>query len=444
WLSFDAATGTFSGTPPTGSAADMAITVTATDLAGATASQSLTLGIAPATPSGSLGTPGDDILNGTAGDDSIDALAGDDQVYAGAGHDNVQGGAGHDFVVGNEGDDVLDGGEGNDELYGDAGHDQLYGGWGDDRLAGGDGNDFLAGYEGNDLMFGGAGDDQLYADNGQDNLYGGLGNDQLYGGADSDYLHGGDGEDRLDGGQDRDVLAGGAGNDSLYGGADGDFYVIEAGGGTDTIYEQLDDTAAFDTIELQSIASGDSYSLSRVGDDLHIAYGDAGDSIVVRDQFAAGASAIEQIRFSDGVSLSAADIQAQAVIKVGRVDVLTLDAQKSAAVAADTMATKPLAVSASMASGLDWMAHSPADLQWLQEVGAVSVKPYFELAGLPSEGFQLSGQVPANDLGTSVEQLVQAMASFAPEQAAASTSLSDQALIMQQQRAALLAVSSAA
>ncbi len=47
WLRFDAQSGTFSGTPPVGTAGDVSWTVTATDLAGESVSQTLTLSVRP-------------------------------------------------------------------------------------------------------------------------------------------------------------------------------------------------------------------------------------------------------------------------------------------------------------------------------------------------------------------------------------------------------------
>ncbi|PAT30655.1 calcium-binding protein, partial [Vandammella animalimorsus] len=156
--------------------------------------------------------------------------------------------------------------------------------------------------------------DQLYGDQGSDSLYGGQGHDQLFGSEGDDYLEGGQGEDRLDGGAGRDVLHGGQGSDSLYGGSDGDFYILQAGDGQDRLIEVLDDSAAHDIIELRGLASSDNWQLRRVGQDLHLHYGvDGQDLLIVQDQFAAGAMAIEEIRFSDGVSLNAEQIAQQAI-----------------------------------------------------------------------------------------------------------------------------------
>ncbi|TIM81185.1 calcium-binding protein, partial [Mesorhizobium sp.] len=74
---------------------------------------------------------------------------------------------------------------------------------------------------------------------GNDTLNGGIGNDILVGGAGDDALTGGAGNDRLDGGAGDDALTGGAGNDLYYVDSGLD-RVIEAGGGTDSVYARVD------------------------------------------------------------------------------------------------------------------------------------------------------------------------------------------------------------
>ncbi|MBI4190070.1 MAG: putative Ig domain-containing protein, partial [Betaproteobacteria bacterium] len=78
-------------------------------------------------------------------------------------------------------------------------------------------------------------EDDLSDSQGDDVLYGGKGQDKLYGGAGSDVLYGGDDEDLLAGGSGNDELAGGTGDDQLQGGIGDDRYVVNTGGGTDTI-----------------------------------------------------------------------------------------------------------------------------------------------------------------------------------------------------------------
>ena len=376
WLHFDVATRTFMGTVPVGAEEkSFTVLVTATDLAGESASQSFKLGIVttlePAQPSHVIvGTPendalagasgneqiygreGHDVLYGWEGDDLLNGEEGHDQLYGGAGNDTLfgwdgndllngdaggdrlYGGNGNDLLYGWEGDDLLNGEEGHDQLYGGAGNDTLFG-WhgndllngdeGDDQLYGGEGNDLLYGWEGNDLLnggeghdqaFGGDGDDQLYGWTGNDELHGGTGHDQLHGGDGADTLHGWDGDDQLYGDAGNDLLVAGLGNDTLvggsgdnqhFGGQGSDLYVIEGQTGIQLIVEEVADQAAVDILQLRDLASMGSYTLSRVGDALHLSYEQ--QIIIVRDQFAANSCAIEEIHFSDGVVLNAQELQ---------------------------------------------------------------------------------------------------------------------------------------
>ena len=201
-------------------------------------------------------------------------------------------------------------------LNGDEGDDQLYGGEGNDLLYGWEGNDLLNGGEGHDQAFGGDGDDQLYGWTGNDELHGGTGHDQLHGGDGADTLHGWDGDDQLYGDAGNDLLVAGLGNDTLvggsgdnqhFGGQGSDLYVIEGQTGIQLIVEEVADQAAVDILQLRDLASMGSYTLSRVGDALHLSYEQ--QIIIVRDQFAANSCAIEEIHFSDGVVLNAQELQ---------------------------------------------------------------------------------------------------------------------------------------
>jgi Ca2+-binding RTX toxin-like protein len=86
WLSFNAATQVFSGTPPTGSAGTLSIVLTATDKAGAAVSDTFNLGVS-ANVTTINGTSAADKLTGTAGNDKIYGLAGDDTLTGAAGND---------------------------------------------------------------------------------------------------------------------------------------------------------------------------------------------------------------------------------------------------------------------------------------------------------------------------------------------------------------------
>ncbi len=95
--------------------------------------------------------------------------------------------------------------------------------------------DDMEGTELEDGMFGLGGDDLMHGRAGDDLVDGGSGNDTIKGGKGADELRGGTGTDILDGGKARDTLNGGLGNDTLTGGRGRDTFVINPGGGADTI-----------------------------------------------------------------------------------------------------------------------------------------------------------------------------------------------------------------
>ena len=107
WLTFDAATRTFSGTPSDTASGTYSIQVTATDASNATVNDTFTLAVqdVPAGPAVINGTPNNDTLTGT------DA---NEQLFGGAGNDTLNGGAGNDILVGGTGADKLTGGAGAD------------------------------------------------------------------------------------------------------------------------------------------------------------------------------------------------------------------------------------------------------------------------------------------------------------------------------------------
>lgn len=162
------------------------------------------------------GTEGDDYVSGGDGDDGVDGGTGDDGADGGAGDDDVDGGDGDDDVAGGTGDDDVDGGAGNDETDGGSGDDDVSGGGGDDEVDGGDGDDDLSGGGGSDDVDGGEGDDEMTGGGGDDDLDGGEGDDWLWGGT---------GDDEIDGGAGDDVVVV----------TDWGDWVVDTGGGTDTV-----------------------------------------------------------------------------------------------------------------------------------------------------------------------------------------------------------------
>ncbi|MDT8992662.1 putative Ig domain-containing protein [Curvibacter sp. APW13] len=215
WLHFDANTFTLSGTPQSADVTTLALAFTATDSAGASATHAFTIEVQPLP-----------VLQGTNGSDTL--------TGGGNGGVTLLGGAGYDTLTGGTGNDKLYGQADNDTLYGGVGDDLLEGGAGYDELNGGDGNDLLLGGADNDTLRGGNGDDRLEGGEGYDTLYGDAGNDTLVGGTLNSTLNGGDGNDTLLGQSGIDALNGDAGDDILDGGAGGD--IMAGGTGNDTYY----------------------------------------------------------------------------------------------------------------------------------------------------------------------------------------------------------------
>lgn len=157
-----------------------------------------------------------------------------DQAYAkaaaaeggGATPGLLTGTAGPDALVGTAGNDTIAGLQGNDTLDGSLGADALYGNQGSDQISGGSGADLLFGGQGGDTLWGGAEADVLYGNMAEDTLFGDAGDDTLFGGQ---------GQDVLSGGEGADVLAGNMGEDALTGGAGADRFVLNQGGGRDTV-----------------------------------------------------------------------------------------------------------------------------------------------------------------------------------------------------------------
>jgi len=115
----------------------------------------------------------------------------------------------------------------------------------------------VLGTAGADVLNGAETQDRLFGHDGDDVLRGAAANDQLSGGSGLDTLYGDDGDDTLDGGLGNDTLYGGNQNDILNGGAGDD--VLEGQGG----YDQLSGGSGNDI--LRGGGSGDTYYFN-VGD----------------------------------------------------------------------------------------------------------------------------------------------------------------------------------
>jgi len=262
---------TYGGSSPAGVEHGSFYTLSVTANARSTASGNILMG------SRLDGGAGDDHLNGSNGIDTLIGGLGNDVMNGGTGADLLYGGAGNDqYLVDTQGDLTFEGAFGDidtvtasvgyylyanienltiatgaGDIFG-VGNDLdnvITGNAGSNLLLGGDGNDVVYGGAGIDNLFGEAGFDHLLGEAGIDYLVGGDGGGILDGGADADAIYGGDGRDTLIGGAtfDTDILVGGAGDDILYANSGlGDYDLIDGGSGNDDYYVDTPDDLTFE------------------------------------------------------------------------------------------------------------------------------------------------------------------------------------------------------
>jgi Ca2+-binding RTX toxin-like protein len=323
WLTYDADTRTFEGTPPPDFAGELEIRITASDSVASTSATfrlTITDGGGGGTPT-IIGTSGRDRLTGTDGHDIFDAMGGNDRMdgrdgddiflAAGeAGFDTYIGGAGLDAIQGSAGDDVI-GIAGQTGLL--SGIESIDGGAGFNILRLTNGSNILdlsdvtvaninlidAG-GGHDTVIGSAGDDVIMAGGGRDRLFGNGGNDTF-----QFAIH--SGRDTYNGGSGFDTILGSSGDDILrLDNGSADLVSIEAialGDGLDSIRLSPGD----DVLDLSGIAvSGVDRIQAGAGNDRIVAsfaddtlYGGAGqDTFVFREGF--GNDTIADFRISRG------------------------------------------------------------------------------------------------------------------------------------------------
>ncbi|WP_431484048.1 calcium-binding protein [Pseudomonas solani] len=197
--------------------------------------------------------------------------------------------------------DYLYGNGGNDTLEGLSGHDSLYGGDGDDVLRGGDNNDLLEGGDGNDTLDGG---DQA---------------DRLYGGAGNDLLLGGYGDDTLHGGQGNDTLSDGYGSDT---------FLFNLGDGQDTLIV-TDSVWTYDVLRFGDGILPTDITASRSGNDLVLQHANGQDRVTLQNWFIAtngqgSYNQLDHILFADGTAWTAAEIdnRPKSIVGTENADVL--------------------------------------------------------------------------------------------------------------------------
>jgi Ca2+-binding RTX toxin-like protein len=276
WLTFDRATGTFSGSPGAAEVGSYRVRVIARDGDDASASDEFVLAVEAAPGVVLTGTSADDVLAGGAGDDLLDGRRGADALRAGDGDDTLvfarddvwsgnlpRTNAGSPSVAGTgetvalnslaRSVDLFDGGAGTDTLVGTNRGDAIL--LDDARspleqgtprlrsveiIEAGGGADLIdltsASFTyGSVLIEAGGGADVVWASAGDDVIYGGLGNDRIHGGAGDDLIAGDSGSDDLNGGAGNDVVQGATANDKLF-----DLFgnnVLDGRGGADDLYD---------------------------------------------------------------------------------------------------------------------------------------------------------------------------------------------------------------
>jgi len=142
WMTFNAATRTFSGTPGAANTGVYDVQVIATDSGGL----STTVGFQVAAKTRV-------VINGTAAADGFSISDnGDYAIYGLGGDDIIVSGDGYDLLDGGAGNDVIDGLGGNDNVLGGDGSDNIDAGVGDDTIFGGTGNDYIRTGSGNDTV----------------------------------------------------------------------------------------------------------------------------------------------------------------------------------------------------------------------------------------------------------------------------------------------------
>ncbi|MDR2875602.1 MAG: hypothetical protein LBV44_06715, partial [Methylobacillus sp.] len=188
-------------------------------------------------------------------------------------------------------------------------------------IAGNDTAQTLTGYTGDDIINAGGGNDVVNGQAGNDTLDGGAGNDNIHGGDGNDVLRGGDGNDTLHGENGNDILDGGTGNDGLVGGAGNNTYLFGKGDGQDIVGVSSYYDASANKLNVLQFKEGVASSeiiVTRSTSHLVLSIAGTTDSVTIYYFFNADNptdpyNPVQQVRFADGTIWDIETIKALAI-----------------------------------------------------------------------------------------------------------------------------------
>jgi VCBS repeat-containing protein len=334
WLSFNAATRTFSGTPGSADGGSFDFQVTATDRSGANVSTRFTVDIADefagagANINVITGSWANDTLNGTRrsetlignggtdkllagdGDNTVISTGGDTYITAGFGNDVITTSYGNDTIYAGDGNNRINAGGGNNAITAGSGNDLINTDWGNSTINAGDGNNTVVGPGGDTTVTTGSGADTITTSYGNDVINSGAGNDTISSGWGADTINAGAGDDVINAGGGGDSVRGGLGNDTIV--ADqwsDDKYYFARGDGQD----RITDSGGSDTLILENISSSQLW-FTHTGNDLNVSVIGTTDSVTLKNwyvgaQYPGSQYHVEQFKTSDGKVLLDSQVQ---------------------------------------------------------------------------------------------------------------------------------------